>query len=199
MDKKKLIKLAIDSVVKVALVVCLVLGLSWSLVQAGKVKDKKETLQAIRQMQDEAKKAKLISVDQKGVIMLKAKDVIITGKGEARYNVFKGVENIGWWDYKTQFLSWRFIADKACKYHIEINYALPKSNGTKYEIIAGENRITGFVPATGSWSTWKTASPKSDLEIPAKGEYTLIIRPTRVSSAGVMNLCYVKLVPVESR
>jgi hypothetical protein len=178
MNKKRVLLLLLDSLIKIVLVALLVLITGWGLVRISVWKDRKPVVRA----------------DETGQLIFRAVDATILGEGGARYNVFRGVENIGWWDHGTQSLAWELTVQETGTYHVTIVYSLPPSDGTECRLTLGDNVLVGAVEGTGGWDVWKTLSlgkvALSDAE-----NLRLVLSATRTSNAGVMNLCEIRLHP----
>ncbi len=181
---KKVGKAAVEIASKTFLAALMVFSLTWGLTQLAVAKENWQ------------ERKNMVEAEVDGRILLKSAAAKIVGPGQARFNVYEGVENIGWWDYATQSLSWRFVCGQTGDYRVEMQYALPR-NVTEYEIAVSDQKLSGRVEGTGGWNRWADTAPEGILKLEKGGEYALELKATKVSDAGVMNLGQIRLIPVE--
>ncbi len=111
---------------------------------------------------------------------------------------------LGTWTDDRDWVAWRFLAEPDTTYRIELHYACHEaSQGSTYTIsIASSGEpdeivARGRVDATGQYwenyrtialGTWTTGRP---------GPYTLSLKPSSKPGQAVMNLRWIRLLPVE--
>lgn len=175
-----MIKHLLIFILKTLLVIALILAVCFSLVKLGEWKNRKPT----------------VKPDAQGHILLKAVDAKIIGVGTARYDVYKGVENIGYWDHITQSLQWRFTVKKKGSYEVKLNYALPSGLETKFVLSVLDQKLNCVIAATGGWDKWQDTS-LGQLHLSPDKTYELTITPIKTTGGvGVMNLCDLHLKPI---
>jgi hypothetical protein len=112
---------------------------------------------------------------------------------------------LGTWTDDRDWVAWRFLAEPDTPYRIELHYACHEaSQGSTYTISiasgdeAGEIVARGRVDATGQYwenyrtialATWTAGQP---------GPYTLSLKPSSKPGQAVMNLRWIRLVPVDA-
>jgi hypothetical protein len=167
--------LIITSLLMLTLIVAGVVGLAWGAVEFSK------------------KEAKPARPNPKGIIVLLAKDAKILGKGGARYNVYRGVKNIGYWDELGQSLQWTIKTKSARRYQIKIRYS-SCSTATCNIVCAGQTLMKTFAKTRGN-SSWKTISVGT-INIPANKRISFLLKPIKTSNKQVINLAEISLIPI---
>lgn len=174
-----MIKHLLIFILKTLLVIALILAVCFSLVKLGQWKNRKPT----------------IKPDAQGHIFLEAVDADILGVGTAKYNVLKGVKNIGWWDHTTRSLQWRFTVKTEGPYEVNLNYALPAGLETEFVISVLDQKLNCVIAATGGWDKWRDTS-LGQLDLSPDETYKITITPIKTTGGvGVMNLCNLHLKP----
>jgi len=112
----------------------------------------------------------------------------------ARYESGGGKDNIGFWTNEKDWVSWDFALEKGGTYEVLLTYACePGSEGSEFEVVVGQQRLTGTIEATKSWTDFRSISlGRLSLE---PGRYTLSVRPLRKPRLAVMNLQRILLKP----
>jgi len=114
----------------------------------------------------------------------------------ARYESGGGLDNIGYWTDKRDWVSWDFVTRKPGKYDLELTYACTDGNaGSEYVVAVGKNKLAGKVDSTGGWKKFKTIK-LGTVEL-AAGRHTLSVKPKTMPHGAVMNLRRIVLRPVE--
>ncbi|MFC4991928.1 hypothetical protein [Rubritalea tangerina] len=130
-----------------------------------------------------------------GVNTLAAVDARIVGDGTARYEEYHKDGNIGYWDQKSQSLTWTIVRDESARYRVSIDYSLPEGRSTQFKLVAEGEELKGEVAGRGDWATWQTQA-LGEMALPG-GSYLLKLIPTEISEGkGVMNFVRLKLEPV---
>ena len=178
---KKHLLVAVSSLVKTALVACLILGLGWTLVQIAAWKNAKPVVEA----------------GEDGSVTLTAADSNILGPGGARLNDYAGKNNIGWWDSSGQSLMWHADIPRSGTYRVELEYSLPSSHTNHFDLTCGDETLSFTTPGSGGWDQWKTM-PLGQIKLTKGGGRQITLKPTRMShSEGVMNFVRLHLQPVD--
>ena len=59
---------------------------------------------------------------------------------------------LGWWTSEQDEAEWTIDVAQAGRYRVRLNFACESAAaGNHFELIAGAGRLTGQVPATGTW------------------------------------------------
>jgi len=105
---------------------------------------------------------------------------------------------IGDWTDKNAFVTWDLVLPAGGTYAVEIRYGCPEESlGSRYGVgIEGADELRGQMWNTGSWTSLSPWLPLGRLRIPA-GRSRLVVRAIESTSAAVMNLSGIRLVPVE--
>jgi GDP-fucose protein O-fucosyltransferase len=136
-------------------------------------------------------------------IFLRASEARVHGL-VARYERSFVHDNIGYWTNPDDFVTWNLFVPERAVYRVEIRYACPDAHaGSTFMIGLGQDNqdkqdklVAGTVLGTGGWLTFSSWHVLGSLEIPA-GQNALFIRVLTMSSAAVMNLAGVRLVPIQ--
>jgi alpha-L-fucosidase len=113
----------------------------------------------------------------------------------ARYEPDK--DCIGFWTEPRDWLHWEFEVSRPGAFTITVTQACTDGNaGSEYEVAVGDQRLTGVVKATGSWTTFVDVD-LGRVELGQVGRYTLGVKPTAMAKAAVMNLRAVTLRPAD--
>lgn len=143
------------------------------------------------------KKPVIIADSATQTITLLAKDAKIEGAGKARLEDYKGEKNIGWWDYKTQYLSW--IIDEVAEsttYKLEMRYSRASKQPCEMSVIIGETSQCFNIAGTGGWDSWKSIE-MGTIKISKKNPQKLLLKVTKLPEEGVINFVHLKLVATE--
>jgi hypothetical protein len=101
---------------------------------------------------------------------------------------------IGEWRRKDDYAQWSFRLGQSGEYDVSIDLAAPDDvAGSEYEMTIGVKSLSGTVPATGGWESWKTV-PVGRVELPA-GTHVLAIKAREIKHGALMNLAGVTLRP----
>jgi alpha-L-fucosidase len=133
-----------------------------------------------------------ISQAPDGTISLPASEADLHGTN-IRYEKGDERDNIGYWDNKTDWVSWDLDLKTPGKYDLEITYAIPNDQaGSKYTVNVGKEKVSAKVEATGDWGNF-TARKIGAINMPKAGQQTLAVRANSIAKDAVMNLRSVKL------
>jgi len=103
--------------------------------------------------------------------------------------------NIGNWVHVEDSLRWSVSIPKPGRYTVTAIVAVPDSEaGAGFDVSLGASHVTGTVPPTGGWFTYKTIS-LGVLEATKAGVQTLTLTPSSRPHDHVMNLRSVTLTP----
>ena len=174
---KRIALVVADSLLRAALVVVLVYGLAWGLMQW-------------------AKHQPTVSADDAGVIRLLAADATLHGAPEIRFNIFRGVKNIGWWDQDTQWLTWRLDVEQGGSYLAELRYAPVGAGPVQLALTIGDASVTGAIHAGGGADPWQTI-PLGTIALAAGDDQSAALKVVDLPSPGVVNFVWIELKPVE--
>jgi len=131
-----------------------------------------------------------------GSIDLKAIEATIFGT-TARYESGDGKDNIGYWTNPEDYVTWDFRITKPGSFNIEITYACDKGvGGSEYSIEVDEQKLTGKISDTDSWTNYKTEKIGS-VRIDKVGKHTLMVKPKTMPGFAVMNLKSIMLSPAD--
>ncbi len=144
-----LVKKSIDFVVKTLLVAGLFLGVVWVLVRIAAWEPKQVP-------------------DPDGSLILSAKAAVLHGDG-IRFEILDGVEDVGWWDFDTQWLSWEIDIEKAGTHRAILRYSRPGSSNIKLDLAGGGTVLHGVAAGTGGWKQWKSSTSVASICLPARG------------------------------
>lgn len=111
---------------------------------------------------------------------------------------------LGFWSDEREWVSWRFLAEPATRYRLELRYSCHEpAEGSTYTVtIRGDQGAQvvarGTVASTGQyWDNYRTV-PLGTWRASQSGPYTLEVKPAVKAGEAVMNLQWIRLVPVES-
>lgn len=139
----------------------------------------------------------IVLQDEAGLIQLDYLKAITHGKTMTRYNR-KGEFHISKWSGPEDAVEWFIHIDKPGKFTVNISYAANKEwEGKPFEITIGKSRIEKSVICTGDWYVYY-GFPVGYIELPEAGDYTLTIRPKKMSDTYLMYLRSITLNPVEN-
>ena len=170
-----LVKKSIDSVIKTLLVAGLLFGCVWILVRIAAWEPKKPAA-------------------SEGTLVLSAKAAILHGDG-IRFETLDGVEDVGWWDFDTQWLSWEIDIEKSAEYRVLLRYSRPGSSSVKLDLAGGETVLHAAAAATGGWKQWKSID-LGCIDLPAGKGQTFTLKAIDPPGKGVINFAGLELVPV---
>lgn len=129
-----------------------------------------------------------------GVLRLAAVDAEVHGR-TARYEKGGGKDNIGFWTNPADWVSWDVETEGDGDYRVDVSLACESgTGGAEFELSAGSGRLTGKVPETGTWATFRTAR-LGTLRLGA-GRRRVAVKPLAMPGHAVMNLAAVVLTPV---
>jgi alpha-L-fucosidase len=130
-----------------------------------------------------------------GSLALHAEDADISGS-RAKLENRGGQPNIGYWSSTRDFVSWQAQINQPGTFAVEITYACEAPAGSKYAVVAGNQKLEGTVKATNSWDDFVT-DKVGEMKIDKPGPLVLTVRPAgKLQGAGLMNLRSVTLKPV---
>jgi alpha-L-fucosidase len=139
-----------------------------------------------------------IRPDRAGVLALRAPEAEVQGQNAQLQGEGENA-NIGFWTNASDTVAWTVHTDRPGRYTVEISYAcVPDSAGSEYEVAVGQGgagrSVRGKVSSTGGWERFRTET-LGTVELPA-GRHTLRVKPHSKPGLAVMNLRWVRLVPV---
>lgn len=129
-------------------------------------------------------------------IMLKARDAVVGGDGQGKYEAGPARDCIGFWHSTNTTVSWSFDLTNRGTYRVLMVYSTgPKLGGGAFEVNVGGQRADGSAIDTGDWGCFMELD-LGPVMLRKPGRLELVVRPTRlVNNRHVMNLRGVKLVP----
>jgi len=113
--------------------------------------------------------------------------------GGLQYESGAGKDNIGYWTNPADTAAWTFQIDRPGKFKVSAEIAA-EGSGT-FEIVAGEQKLSGKAPATKDFTKFKRSNLNGTLDL-AAGSVTLTVRPV-ADGWQPMNLRSVTLQPVK--
>lgn len=161
--------------------------LGWSLkIQAQRKLERPKTAHQIAP-QIESDKAKV------NEMIFLAETAQINGKGEAKLEQFKGEKDIGWWDFKSQSLSWDFPAvTKPGLYQLEVRYSRASLKPCTFNLKIGSAQHKITLPGTGGWGSWKTLK-LTILKLKPQKAARISLHVLELPQKGVINFVHLKL------
>ena len=135
----------------------------------------------------------IVTQSEDGSVVLKAFDANTRGT-EAKYEGRGTGGHIGYWTQREDHVEWTALLNEGGRFEVTITYACePDSAGTEYQLIVGDNDLTGRVSSTGSWKRFRSESlGRMRLE---PGRYKVTVKPKTVPKNAVMNLRQIKIAP----
>ena len=104
--------------------------------------------------------------------------------------------NIGFWMDPQDWVSWEIKVPAAGSYEVSIGFACaPGTGGATYDVLVGDQKLSGTVRETGAWETFVTERLGA-ISLPA-GTHLLKVVPTTMPGGAVMNLKGIGLTPAE--
>jgi alpha-mannosidase len=143
--------------------------------------------------------AKAVAAQQAdGTIQLAAREATIHGKTVYVRRNFTGNNDLCTWTNTEDWVSWQFSLKQPGEYVVDLRYSCANgSEGSTFEIAVGEAKLTGKIAeATGSWDRFRSLKVGT-VKLAKEGQQALSIKPLSKPGVAVMNLCRVRLVPVE--
>ncbi len=132
----------------------------------------------------------LLRADPAGNVSLGA--AVANATGGIRYEAGEK-KALGFWTSQEATVSWTFEATQLGEYEVEVELACePESAGSPFEVVVEGAKVSGKVPDTGSWSTFKAVS-LGKLPLIHLGKTKLEVRALGRVGYGVMNLRAVRL------
>lgn len=129
-------------------------------------------------------------------IQLDAKSAQIHGQ-VARFMLLRNIGNICCWTDERDWVSWQFEVTTPGSYVVELRYSsAPGNAGSTFEVSVGAQHLGGTISAdTGSWYRHRRLRV-GVLELKKTGQQTLSLKPTGKPGQVVMNLAWVRLIPM---
>jgi alpha-L-fucosidase len=113
--------------------------------------------------------------------------------GQAQVETIDGQSSIGWWTNAGDSVSWSFKVSKPGRFDVTATVATPAAR-SKFEIVAGDQKLAAEVASTGSYQTFKTVKLGTlDLK---KGSTELSVKPVHDGWQAI-NLRSIVLTPVK--
>ncbi|MEN6306167.1 MAG: glycoside hydrolase family 38 C-terminal domain-containing protein [Anaerohalosphaeraceae bacterium] len=131
-----------------------------------------------------------------GVIQLDAASAVIHGQ-TVRYQVLEGTGTICCWTNADDWLEWTVAIDQPGEYVVEIRYSCEAgSQGSAFDIALGSSTLSAQIAEdTGTWYDLEFLK-LGDLKAEQAGNQVLMLKPTRKPGLAVMNLVWLRLIPV---
>jgi putative membrane-bound dehydrogenase-like protein len=130
----------------------------------------------------------------RGEFWLLASDCEIYGDTLAYEPVYR---NLGMWGSASDHAVWNFEVTKAGKYIVRLDYACDASvAGNPYELTVGDVTLSGKVPSTGNWDTYRQLTLGRVTLKP--GRHQAVLRPAGKLSGFLMDLKSVRITPIET-
>ena len=127
-------------------------------------------------------------------IILHAKTATVHGTG-AHYESGPERDNIGFWTNPSDWVGWELTLQRPATFLVQITYACPPdSEGSDYEVLIGEHRLTGTVKSTGGWGKF-VVERLGILDLEKPGKHEVGVKPLTKPKGAVMNLQAITLRP----
>ena len=130
-----------------------------------------------------------------GVVQLDARTAQIHGK-TAQF--MPGTPPaIGYWTDPADYLSWTVAFAQPGRYEVELDYACaPGSARSLFAIgVGGQSLVSRIMDDSGSWYDYQIAD-LGVLQVDQAGAQTLTLKPSQKPGQAVMNLAWLRLIPV---
>jgi len=135
--------------------------------------------------------ATAIMQESDGSVRLMASEADL--KGGLQYEGGHGKDNVGFWWNAEDTASWTFKIDRPGKFKLSADIAALEA--AKFEVLVGEQKLSGASPATKDYTKFKRTSLNGTLDLTA-GSVTLTVKPL-AEKWQAMNLRSVTLQPVK--
>jgi alpha-L-fucosidase len=113
--------------------------------------------------------------------------------GSLQYEKGEGKDNVGFWWNAEDAARWTFKIDRPGKFKVSAEIAALES--AKFEVVVGEQKLSGTSPATKDYTKFKRTNLNSTLDL-GVGSLTLTVKPV-AEKWQAMNLRSVTLTPVK--
>ena len=138
--------------------------------------------------------AHVITQSADGTLARKAAEAVPHGS-TIKYESEKNC--VGYWTDAKDWVSWDFKVEKPGTFEVELMLACDAaSGGSEFVIALGDQKATGTVAATGSWTQFATVK-LGTLQIANAGKHTLTVKATKKPKLAVMNLRTLVLRPAK--
>jgi alpha-L-fucosidase len=97
--------------------------------------------------------------------------------GELQYESGGGKDAIGYWTNPDDFVIWSFKVDRPGKFQVVAEIA--SLGQGKFEIVLGDQKITGTAPNTGDYARFRRANLTGTLEIATPGNVSVSVKPLK--------------------
>jgi hypothetical protein len=103
-------------------------------------------------------------------------------------------QNLGYWSSDDDHAIWSFEVTRPGKYAVWLEWACHDSTaGNSFVLQVGDQQVTGKVPGTGTWETYKRAK-FGEITLEA-GPHRLLFRSSGKVSGALVDLRGIKLAP----
>ena len=129
------------------------------------------------------------------VLVLHARTAEVHGN-KIKYEVGGKKDNIGNWVDPAAWVRWDLKFAAPGTYNVEVQFGCePKSTGSTYRVVVGDQDVTGEITSTGSWDKYERRS-LGEIHIDRAGKASLEVRAIQKPGQAVMNLRSITLRPV---
>ena len=136
----------------------------------------------------------VVRSDRKGILQLPAHYSVCHGD-KLRYEPQPHKNTVGYWTVEDDWCEWKFHVEQPGLYQVVVFQGCGEGDGgSEVEVRVGASRLGFIVEDTGHFQNFKER-PIGTLRL-VSGEQTLQIRPIRKAQAAVMDVRWVRLVPV---
>jgi hypothetical protein len=127
-------------------------------------------------------------------LVLHVGEAKIGGERRATYDPRK--RYLGSWHGAGTYLTWQATLPRAGAYRVTLVMSTPFEKPNTFEVRVGKQAISGKTINTGGWETFRAAD-LGTINIAAAGKVTVVLKPTALPNAAVMNVRDLVLTPVE--
>lgn len=133
-----------------------------------------------------------VQADGLGVVRLPATKARIYGSTLILESTY---DNLGWWSSPDDLVAWDFEIQQPGRYRVILDYASAEgSDGGRFEIATGLERIEGSVAATGTWDDYRE-QVVGEIALEA-GMHELIMRGLGSIETALIDLRTIRLEPI---
>jgi arylsulfatase A len=132
-----------------------------------------------------------------GIVFLHSSNAVVHGS-TLRYEAQTNKVCLGYWTNPQDWANWRFQIEKPGTYAVEITQGCGKGQGgSDVKVEVGGATLPFVVKDTGAFQNWE-AVKVGTVTFAKTGPQTLAVKPQNKKKAAVMDIHWIRLVPVSS-